>query len=95
VNEIDGKVDPMFVIENGQAIFNTAIISKAFIEQIVLGMSLRSAAVDAYGNPLIELNMATGAFALRGAKDGNTSVLNSSGIKFTYANGVDGIDLSL
>lgn len=95
VNEVSGKVDPMFVIENGQAIFNTAIISKAFIEQIILGMSLRSAAVDAYGNPLIELNMATGTFALRGAKDGNTSVLNSSGIKFTYANGVDGIDLSL
>lgn len=95
VNEVSGKVDPMFVIENGQAIFNTAIISKAFIEQIILGMSLRSAAVDAYGNPLIELNMATGSFALRGAKDGNTSVLNSSGIKFTYANGVDGIDLSL
>lgn len=95
VNEVNGKVDPMFVIENGQAIFNTAIISKAFIEQIILGMSLRSAAVDAYGNPLIELNMSTGTFALRGAKDGNTSVLNSSGIKFTYANGVDGIDLSL
>ncbi|WPN95825.1 DUF1983 domain-containing protein [Pseudomonas sp. MUP55] len=95
VNEISGKVDPMFVIENGQAIFNTAIISKAFIEQIILGMSLRSAAVDAYGNPLIELNMATGSFALRGVKDGNTSVLNSSGIKFTYANGIDGIDLSL
>ncbi|WP_288855777.1 phage tail protein [uncultured Pseudomonas sp.] len=95
VNEVSGKVDPMFVIENGQAIFNTAIISKAFIEQIILGMSLRSAAVDAYGNPLIELNMSTGTFALRGAKDGNTSVLNSSGIKFTYANGVDGIDLSL
>ncbi|NMX26275.1 DUF1983 domain-containing protein [Pseudomonas sp. WS 5406] len=95
VNEVSGKVDPMFVIENGQAIFNTAIISKAFIEQIILGMSLRSAAVDAYGNPLIELNMTTGTFALRGAKDGNTSVLNSSGIKFTYANGVDGIDLSL
>lgn len=95
VNEVSGKVDPMFVIENGQAIFNTAIISKAFIEQIILGMSLRSAAVDAYGNPLIELNMATGSFALRGVKDGNTSVLNSSGIKFTYANGVDGIDLSL
>ncbi|WP_379555043.1 DUF1983 domain-containing protein [Pseudomonas sp. MD332_8] len=95
VNEISGKVDPMFVIENGQAIFNTAIISKAFIEQIILGMSLRSAAVDAYGNPLIELNMATGSFALRGVKDGNTSVLNSSGIKFTYSNGIDGIDLSL
>ncbi|GLH47687.1 TipJ family phage tail tip protein [Pseudomonas lactis] len=95
VNEVSGKVDPMFVIENGQVLFNTAIISKAFIEQIILGMSLRSAAVDANGNPLIELNMVTGTFALRGAKDGNTSVLNSSGIKFTYPNGVDGIDLRL
>ncbi|NMZ40461.1 TipJ family phage tail tip protein [Pseudomonas proteolytica] len=95
VNEIDGTVIPMFVVENNQVVFNTAIISKAFIQQIILGMALRSAAVDANGQPLIDLNMVTGKFVFRGSKNGNTSLLNSDGLKFTYANGVDGIDLSL
>lgn len=95
VNEIDGSVIPMFVIENNQVVFNTAIISKAFIQEIILGMALRSAAVDANGQPLIDLNMVTGKFVFRGSKNGNSSLLNSDGLKFTYANGVDGIDLSL
>ncbi|CRM72871.1 DUF1983 domain-containing protein [Pseudomonas sp. 25 R 14] len=95
VNEIDGTVIPMFVVENNQVVFNTAIISKAFIQQIILGMNLRSAAVDSNGQPLIDLNMVTGKFVFRGSKNGNSSLLNSDGLKFTYANGVDGIDLSL
>ena len=95
VNEIDGTVIPMFVVENNQVVFNTAIISKAFIQEIILGMALRSAALDANGQPLIDLNMVTGKFVLRGSKNGNSSLLNSDGLKFTYANGVDGIDLSL
>ncbi|MBA1294483.1 DUF1983 domain-containing protein, partial [Pseudomonas lurida] len=65
VNEIDGKVVPMFVIENGQAVFNTAIISKAIIQEIILGMVLRSPAVDSKGRPLLEINIPAGTFTLR------------------------------
>lgn len=62
VNEIDGKVIPMFVIENGQAVFNTAIISKAIIQEIILGMVLRSPTVDSKGRPLLEINIPAGTF---------------------------------
>ncbi|MBA1296556.1 DUF1983 domain-containing protein, partial [Pseudomonas lurida] len=65
VNEVSGKVDPMFVIENGQAVFNTAIISKAIIQEIILGMVLRSPAVDSKGRPLLEINIPAGTFTLR------------------------------
>lgn len=95
VDEVSGQLVPMFVVEGNQVVLNQAIISKAFIQEIILGMVLRSAAVDANGQPLIELNMETGKFVFRGSKNGNSSLLTSDGLKFTYANGVDGIDLSL
>ncbi|WP_248731769.1 phage tail protein [Pseudomonas sp. MWU13-2517] len=80
VNEVNGKVDPMFVIENGQAVFNTAIISKAIIQEIILGMVLRSPAVDAKGRPLLEINIPAGTFTLRSAGTGGSSLLNNDGL---------------
>jgi predicted phage tail protein len=94
-DEVSGKIVPMFLVEGNQVFLNQAVINKAFIQEIILGMTLRSEAVDANGQPLIELNMKTGEFVFRGSKNGNSSLLNSDGLKFTYANGVDGIDLSL
>ncbi|GGL49523.1 hypothetical protein GCM10009091_34080 [Pseudomonas brenneri] len=95
VDEVSGQLITPFVVSGGQVFINQAVINKAFIQEIILGMTLRSAAVDANGQPLIELNMETGKFVFRGSKNGNSSLLNSDGLKFTYANGVDGIDLSL
>ncbi|AZF22271.1 DUF1983 domain-containing protein [Pseudomonas sp. R3-52-08] len=80
VNEIDGKVVPMFVIENGQAVFNTAIISKAIIQEIVLGMVLRSPAVDSKGRPLLEINIPAGTFTLRSSGTGGASLLTNDGL---------------
>ncbi|MGH8447862.1 TipJ family phage tail tip protein [Pseudomonas sp.] len=80
VNEISGKVDPMFVIENGQAVFNTAIISKAIIQEIILGMVLRSPAVDSKGRPLLEINIPAGTFTLRSSGTGGSSLLNNDGL---------------
>lgn len=95
VDEVSGQLVPMFVVEGNQVVLNQAIISKAFIREIILGMNLRSAAVDGNGQPLFELNVATGSWVFRGSKNGNSSLLNSDGLKFTYANGVDGIELVL
>jgi len=89
VNEIDGKVVPMFVIENGQAVFNTAIISKAIIQEIILGMVLRSPAVDSKGRPLLEINIPAGTFTLRSAGTGGSSLLNNDGLTVFDANEVD------
>ncbi|TFF09662.1 DUF1983 domain-containing protein [Pseudomonas sp. BCA14] len=80
VNEVNGKVDPMFVIENGQAVFNTAIISKAIIQEIVLGMVLRSPAVDSKGRPLLEINIPAGTLTLRSSGTGGSSLLNNDGL---------------
>lgn len=93
VNEVNGKVDPMFVIENGQAVFNTAIISKAIIQEIVLGMVLRSPAVDSLGRPLLEINIPAGTFTLRSAGTGGSSLLNNDGLTVFDAGGVDRVSV--
>ncbi|WP_338507154.1 phage tail protein [Pseudomonas poae] len=80
VNEVDGKVIPMFVIENNQAVFNTAIISKAFVQEIVLGMVLRSPAVDSKGRPLLEINIPAGTFTVRSPGTGGSSLINNDGL---------------
>ncbi|TKK29473.1 host specificity protein [Pseudomonas sp. CFBP13528] len=80
VNEVSGKIDPMFVIENGQAVFNTAIISKAIIQEIILGMVLRSPTVDSKGRPLLEINIPAGTFTLRSSGTGGSSLLNNDGL---------------
>ncbi|WP_426182912.1 phage tail protein [Pseudomonas sp. TWRC1-2] len=80
VNEIDGKVVPMFVIENGQAVFNTAIISKAIIQEIILGMVLRSPTVDSKERPLLEINIPAGTFTLRGEGVDGSILLDSTGL---------------
>ncbi|WP_426182862.1 TipJ family phage tail tip protein [Pseudomonas sp. TWRC1-2] len=80
VNEIDGKVIPMFVIENGQAVFNTAIISKAIIQEIILGMVLRSPTVDSKGRPLLEINIPAGTFTVRGEGADGSTLLDNTGL---------------
>ncbi|MGY2263499.1 TipJ family phage tail tip protein [Pseudomonas sp. SDO5561_S422] len=80
VNEISGKVDLMFVIENGQAVFNTAIISKAIIQEIVLGMVLRSPTVDSKGRPLLEINIPAGTLTVRGEGADGSTLLDNTGL---------------
>ncbi|AMS22090.1 host specificity protein [Pseudomonas synxantha] len=86
VNEVDGKVDPMFVLENGQAVFNTAIISKAIIQEIILGMVLRSPTVDSKGRPLLEINIPAGTVTVRGEGTDGSSLFDNSGISVFDAN---------
>ncbi|WP_141687465.1 phage tail tip fiber protein, partial [Pseudomonas putida] len=73
----------LFVFQNGQLFLNQALINTAFIREIILGMTLRSQAVDAFGRPLIELNMVNGTFSFRGA-DGNGSLLINNGGVYVY-----------
>jgi len=83
VNEIDGKVIPMFVVEGNQVFFNTAIISTVFVQQIILGMTIRSEAVDSKGKPLLEIDVKAGTFTLRSSGAGGSSLLNNDGL-FVY-----------
>lgn len=82
-NGLSGPQANLIVFENGQMFVNTAFINKAFIQELILSMTLRSQAVDAFGRPLIELNMVNGTFSFRGA-DGNGSLLINNGGIYVY-----------
>jgi predicted phage tail protein len=89
VNNINDTLSSPFVVQNGQVFINQAFINTAFIQQIVLGMTLRSKAVNAQGLPLIELNMVTGAFTVRGQDANGQTIINNGGMYVYDVNGVE------
>ncbi|NWC48738.1 phage tail protein [Pseudomonas edaphica] len=88
VDEVSGAVVPMFVVQNNQVFINQAIINKAFIQEIILGMTLRSESVDSKGRPLLEINVKAGTFTLRSSGAGGSSLLNNDGLSVFDAGGV-------
>ncbi|UBM27196.1 DUF1983 domain-containing protein [Pseudomonas sp. p1(2021b)] len=88
VNGINGTLSAPFVVQGGQVYINQAFINQAFIQNIVLGMTLRSQAVDSQGRPLIELNMVTGAVSIRGQSVDGSILLNNNGLYVYDKNGV-------
>ncbi|WP_426108485.1 TipJ family phage tail tip protein [Pseudomonas sp. TWR1-1-4] len=89
VDEVSGQLVPMFVVQNNQVVLNQAIISMAFIREIILGMTLRSEAVDSKGRPLLEINVKAGTFTLRSAGTTGSTLLNNDGLTVFDANDVD------
>jgi len=89
VDEVGGQVVAPLVVQNGQVFINTALINQAFIQQIILGMTLRSQAVDSQGRPLIELNMVNGTFTLRGQDAGGSLLINNGGVYVYDANNIE------
>lgn len=89
VNGINGTLSSPFVVQGGQVYINQAFINQAFIQNIVLGMTLRSQAVDSAGRPLIELNMVTGAVSIRGQSVDGSILLNNNGLYVYDNNGIE------
>lgn len=89
VDEVSGVITTPVVVQGGQMYINTALINRAFIQEIVLGMTLRSQAVDSQGRPLIELNMVTGSFTVRGQSSDGSTLLNNGGVYVYDANNVE------
>ena len=89
VNGINGTLSSPFVVQGGQVFINQAFINTAFIQQIILGMTLRSQAVDAQGRPLIELNMVSGSFTVRGQDADGSTLLNNRGLYVYDKNSVE------
>jgi predicted phage tail protein len=87
VNGINGALSSPFVVQGGQVLINQAFINTAFIQQIVLGMTLRSQAVNSQGLPLIELNMVTGAFTVRGQDATGSTLITNGQVNTYYASG--------
>lgn len=89
VDEVGGQVVAPLVVQNGQVFINTALINTAFIQTIVAGMTIRSAALNAQGLPLLEINFAAGTFTLRGQDANGSTLLNNGGLYVYDANGVE------
>lgn len=87
VNGINGTLSSPFVVQGGQVFINQAFINTAYIQQIILGMTLRSQAVDSQGRPLIELNMVTGAFTVRGQDSTGSTLITNGQVNTYYASG--------
>ncbi|MBF8720512.1 phage tail tip fiber protein [Pseudomonas guariconensis] len=89
VDEVSGQLILPFVVQGGQVYINSAVINTAFIRDIILGMTLRSQAVDSQGRPLIELNMVTGAVSIRGQSVDGSILLNNNGLYVYDNNGIE------
>lgn len=89
VDEVGGQVVVPLVVQNGQLIINTALISKAFIQEIVAGLTIKSAVLNSLGQPLLEINFAAGTFVLRGQDANGSTLLNNGGLYVYDANGIE------
>lgn len=89
IDSLNGQTILPFVVEGGQVFINQAVINRAFIQEIVAGMTIRSAALNAQGLPLLEINFAAGTFTLRGQDAQGSTLLNNGGLYVYDVNGVE------
>ncbi|SNB84681.1 Phage-related protein, tail component [Pseudomonas sp. URIL14HWK12:I8] len=89
IDSLNGQTILPFVVEGGQIYINQAVINKAFIQNIVAGMTIRSQAVNSQGLPLLELNFVTGAVNIRGQDADGSTLLNNGGFYVYDANGIE------
>ena len=80
IDEVTGQLRAPFIVEGGQVFINYAMIDTAFIQNLVLGMTLRSSAVNAKGQPLLEINIPQGMLTLRSSGAGGSTTLNNNGL---------------
>ncbi|WP_438308425.1 phage tail protein [Pseudomonas guariconensis] len=89
VNGINGTLSSPFVVQGGQVFISQAFINSAFIQNLIVGMTLKSQAVDSQGRPLLELNFVTGAVTIRGQSVDGSILLNNNGLYVYDNNGVE------
>ncbi|MFP3369289.1 DUF1983 domain-containing protein [Pseudomonas sp. SIMBA_068] len=89
INGLNGPEASLFVFQDGQLFLNSALINQAFIQSLVVGMTLRSQAVNSQGLPLIEINLASGSFTVRGQDANGSTLLNNGGLYVYDANGTE------
>ncbi|MFN1266367.1 phage tail protein [Pseudomonas lundensis] len=80
IDEVTGQLRTPFVVQGGQVFINYAMIDTAFIQNLVLGMTLRSSALNAKGLPLLEINIPQGMLTLRSPGAGGSTTLNNNGL---------------
>lgn len=90
-NPSNGKLEPVFAIKNGQVIFNDALISKATIENIIVGMDLRSKNYIP-GQRGTRIDMVNGNFEVNGVSSTYRTRLTNKGF-YVYSGNTPIIEL--
>ncbi|MBI6740925.1 phage tail tip fiber protein [Pseudomonas syringae] len=57
---VSGSVKPLLVTQGNQVFINDAVINKAFIQELVLGMTITSKALAPNGKPVLKIDFQTG-----------------------------------
>ncbi|MDR5615682.1 DUF1983 domain-containing protein [Arsenophonus sp.] len=90
-NPVNGKKEPMFSIQNGQTFINDALISKATIENIIVGMDLKSKNYIP-GQQGTRIDMVNGNFEVNGVSSTYRTRLTNKGF-YVYSGNTPIIEL--
>ncbi|WP_374447446.1 DUF1983 domain-containing protein [Providencia sp.] len=82
-NPASGKLEPVFFVENGQVFINEAFISKATIENIIVGVDMRSKNYVP-GKSGMRFDMENGIFETNSNEGDHSVIRNSRGDYFKY-----------
>ncbi|HCF5592868.1 TPA: phage tail protein [Pseudomonas aeruginosa] len=87
-NSSSGQTVAPVSIVGGQMFINEALINRAFIRELILGMRLQSQALDSQGRPLIDIDFVSGKLVVRSTGSNGSQEMTGDAIKTLDANGV-------
>lgn len=83
-----------FAIQNGQVVMNEALISKAMIQNAMVGSTIASAAMTNWGPPVLAIDFQSGLFRVHHpTKSGHYVSIDRNGVTLT-AGGVNLVEMS-
>ncbi|EMN0830380.1 DUF1983 domain-containing protein [Providencia rettgeri] len=85
-NPASGKLDPAFVVVNGQVVMSDAFINKAIIEKIIVGTDMRSKNYAA-GKTGTRIDMNNGTIEINGSDDSGSRMTIKNDQIAVYAGG--------
>ncbi|MEX5870673.1 TipJ family phage tail tip protein [Providencia hangzhouensis] len=85
-NPVSGKLDPAFVVVNGQVVMSDAFINKATIEKIIVGTDMRSKNYAA-GKTGTRIDMNNGTIEINGSDDSGSRMTIKNDQIAVYAGG--------
>ena len=87
-NSSSGQTVAPVSIVGGQMFINEALINRAFIRELIIGMRLQSQALDSQGRPLIDIDFVSGKLVVRSTGSNGSQEMTGDAIKTLDANGV-------
>ncbi|HBN9211704.1 phage tail protein [Pseudomonas aeruginosa] len=88
INSSSGQTVAPVSIVGGQMFINEALINRAFIRELIMGMRLQSQALDSQGRPLIDIDFVSGKLVVRSTGSNGSQEMTGDAIKTLDANGV-------